>query len=151
MYQGYDYLKERGYDTEFAIQLDQDTYLTLLDDLFELLEDLQTSYRFQLSSPLELRFLKASDLYLTPEYGGDVCYVDTAVVKHAYGNEVLLARIQQLFMRYKARPHWGKINEQVRKEYIEQVYPKFEGWITQFNRFNHNQIFSNRFTKQIVE
>lgn len=151
MYQGYDYLKERGYDTEFAIQLDQNTYLALLDDLFKLVEDLQANYGFQLSSPLELRFLEASDLYLTPEYGSDVCYIDSAVVKHAYGNEVLLARIQQLFMRYGARPHWGKTNEQVDKEYIKQVYPKFEDWITQFNRFNHNRIFSNCFTKQMVE
>jgi hypothetical protein len=151
MYQGYDYLKERGYDTEFAIPLDQDTYVNLLDDLFDLVKDLQTNYGFQLSSPLELRFLKASDLHLTPEYGSDVCYIDTAVVKHAYGNEVLLARVQQLFMRYGARPHWGKTNEQVDKEYIKQVYPKYEDWIAQFHRFNHNRIFSNRFTKQMVE
>ncbi len=151
MYQGLDYLKERAYDAEFAIYLEQDKYLVLLDDLFVLLQHLHNKYRFQLSSPIELRFIKQSEVFLTPEYGKDVCYIGTPVLKPAYGNGILLYHIQQLFMKHGARPHWGKMNEHVEKEYIQKVYPRFNDWLIQFKRFNPNGIFSNRFSRQMVE
>lgn len=151
MYQGLDYLKERAYDSEFAIEIENDKYLETVEALIQLLQHLHETYSFQISSPMGIRFVRRSDAYLTPEHGKDVCYIDTPVLKHAYGNEILLYQVQKVFMEQGANPHWGKMNEYVDKAYIRTGYVKFEAWEKQFRRFNSNGIFSNRFTRQFVE
>jgi len=153
MYQGAAYFKVRAYDSECALPMtgtDVD-YIEVLDELLVYLRHLNDTYGSHLSAPVGLRFLKASAHYLTPEHERDVCYVDCPVLKHAYGHNNIVGRLQQFWLEKKAIPHWGKRNELFTSEHTALNYPQFGKWLFHQRRFNANGIFSNAFTKRVVE
>jgi hypothetical protein len=152
MYQGAAYFKKRAYDSECALPIaDIEWTITVLDELLVYLRHLNDTYRSRLSAPIGLRFLKASPLYLTPEHDRDVCYVDCPVLKHAYGHNNIVGRLQHFWQEKKAIPHWGKRNELFTSEHTALNYKDFGKWLVHYRRFNANGIFSNAFTKRVVE
>ena len=152
MFQGAAYMKKRAYDSECALPLaDLDRTIAVLDELLVHLRKLNDTYGSHLSAPVGLRFVKASPLYLTPEHGRDVCYVDCPVLKHAYGHNNIVGRLQHFWREKQAVPHWGKRNELFTSEDTVRNYPLFGRWLLQHQRFNANGIFSNAFTRRVVE
>ncbi len=155
MYQGAAYMKLRAYDSECALPLKaKDTkkdYIAVLDELIAHLRTLNDKYGSHLSAPIGLRFLKAAPFYLTPEYERDVCYVDCPVLKHAYGHNNIVGRLQHFWREKKAVPHWGKRNELFTSVETAQNYPLFDKWLKQYHRFNANGTFSNAFTQRVVQ
>jgi len=153
MFQGAARFKLNAYDSEFALPLNDPEmdYLDVLDELIKELRKLHREHHSHLTAPIGLRFVKGSEVYLTPEHGGDVCYVDCPVLKHAYGHNNIVGRLQHFWQRKKARPHWGKRNEIFTSADIEERYPRLKEWRAQNLRFNWNGIFSNAFTKRLVE
>ncbi|UII25987.1 hypothetical protein LVD15_22200 [Fulvivirga maritima] len=152
MYQGLDYVKERAYDCEIVIRMDNDgKYLNFIDELITYLVYLHDQFQVHITSPLGLRFVKASEALLTAEQGYDVCYIDTPVLKHIYGREVLLNKIQKFALKRGARLHWGKLNFQMDKTDTERLYPKYGLFMEIIKKFNPSKVFSNAFTKRVVD
>lgn len=58
---------------------------------------------------------------------------------------------EQAMLKYKGRPHWGKINF-VTKTGAQQLYgANFDRFVKIKNRFDPHNIFSNSFTNQLFE
>ncbi|MBP6389729.1 MAG: FAD-binding protein [Flavobacteriales bacterium] len=152
MYQGAAHFKLRAYDTECAIPLRPGDYLATLDALIAHLRDLNGRYASHLSAPIGLRFVKGSPLFLTPEHGHDVCYVDLPVLKHAYGHSNIVGRLQEFFRdpAHLGIPHWGKRNERFTAQDIEIRYPRLNDWKMVRDRFDKERTFANRFTERVV-
>ncbi len=152
MYQGAAYFKINAYDSECALPLSdaRPDFIDVLDDLLVHLRALNSTYRSHLSAPIGLRFVRRSPHHLTPEHGRDVCYVDCPVLKHAYGHNNIVGRLQHFFRDRGAIPHWGKRNELFTSTDTERLYPHLAEWRAQHARFNANGIFSNGFTKRVV-
>lgn len=74
--------------------------------------------------PLENRFVKGDDLYLSPAYQRDSAYIAV----HAYhkkDHKAYFAGLEDIFRAYNGRPHWGKMHTQSQEE-LQQRYPEFE-------------------------
>ena len=59
--------------------------------------------------PLEYRYVKADDAWLSMFQGRDGCSISV----HQYGNldyRPLFAEIEPVFWKYSGRPHWGKLH-----------------------------------------
>lgn len=151
MYQGLDYIKERAFDCEFAVPVKNGRYLEVLDELIVFLQQLSNEYQIHLTSPVGLRFVKGSGAYLTPEYSEDVCYIDTPVLLHVYGRDTIISRIQQFMIDNGAKAHWGKLNNVVSDEYVKICYPKLEIFKCHMKAFNPAHLFSNVFTRQMLD
>ncbi len=151
MYQGLDYVKERAFDCEIAIQVDSgDEYLEVIENVMQYLRYMSEEYKVHITSPLGLRFVKSSEAFMTPESGYDVCYIDTPVLKKIYGGDVIINKLQQFLLVGGARPHWGKRNDLVDLEYTQSNYPKYNVFIQTIKLFNPSKIFSNLFTKRVI-
>ena len=151
MYQGLDYVKERAYDCEIGIPMDSEgRYLDLVDELMNHLEKIRKDYNIHITSPLGLRFTKSSKILMAPEHGTNICYIDTPVLLAIYGRETILSRIQEFLLKHHARPHWGKLNFMVTKDYVMKEYPRSDRFIEIVNQFNRTGIFSNRFSKRMI-
>lgn len=151
MYQGLDYIKERAYDSEFAVPIKDNHYLNVLDQLIEFLKHVHKTYHVNITSPVGLRFVRKSKAYLTPEHDTDVCYIDTPVLMHIYGRETVLDKIQEFMLARDAIPHWGKINDRMDAQYVEKKFPRIVNFKKQLHIFNPNKIFSNEFTRQVLD
>ncbi len=151
MYQGLDYIKERAYDNEIVLKMDASgSYLDTLDDLMKHLQDLRNEYKIHLTSPLGLRFIKGSDVLLAPEYGEDVCFVDTPVLQRIYGGNTIIGKVQKFILAKDAKLHWGKLNDQMDVAYVKSHYPRYEEFMLIMKKYNPSKIFSNVFTKQVL-
>ena len=151
MYQGLDYIKERAYDSEFAVPVHDNHYLLILDQLIEFLQNMHVKYKVNITSPVGLRFVQASPAFLTLEHGEDVCYIDTPILLHIYGRETILDKVQGFMLEKNAIPHWGKINNRMDYKFVQNRFPKIGNFKKQLFKFNPRKIFSNTFTRQVLD
>lgn len=98
---------------------------------FELVfEEIEASIKknsFQTLFPIEIRFAKGDDLWLSPAYGRDSVYFAV----HTYRGEPYQAyfeELQKIFKRHAGRPHWGKWHSMSHDD-LEQVYPKWQDFL----------------------
>lgn len=76
--------------------------------------------------PLEFRFVKADDIWLSPFYKRDAATISV----HQYWRQdykSLFQPAEAIFRRYGGRPHWGKLHSLGAKDF-EKLYPKFDDY-----------------------
>jgi len=76
--------------------------------------------------PLEMRFIKADDAWLSPFYQRD----SVSISVHQYHKQPyaeLFALAESIFARYAGRPHWGKLHGLKAAE-LGRLYPRFDDY-----------------------
>ena len=69
--------------------------------------------------PIEVRYVAADDILLSPSRGRNVCYIGVSTQPNA--NEVY-GRIEPVMKDLQGRPHWGK-HFSLRRSEVEAMYP----------------------------
>jgi len=73
--------------------------------------------------PIEFRFVRGDDAWLSPFHGGDRC----AIAAHALQGEpydYLVSAIGPVFRRHGGRPHWGKLHDMTTAQ-LAAAYPRW--------------------------
>jgi FAD-linked oxidoreductase len=89
-----------------------------LREIMQTIKDKKLPYSF----PLEYRYVKGDDIWLSMFEGQDGCSISV----HQYGDidyRPIFAEIEPIFWKYQGRPHWGKIHTLDAKR-LAQVYPR---------------------------
>ena len=121
-------------------------------DFFSDLMDLIKKEKFYVQSPIEVRFVKKDDFWMSPAYQKDVCYIGTkfhlvrGLPRRHYEN--YFTKVTELIQHYQGRPHWGK-PLYMSKDYLAKVYPKFNEFWSVVKKLDPNQIFMNSFLKKL--
>lgn len=134
-----------AYSSEIAFPMD--TYISGIEKIFELAEKYRELGEQYHTSPISLRFVKASEQFLSMQHGSDTCMVEIPMINGTLGGMQTLERLERELYVFKGRPHWGQvnfINGANRK--IHQLYPKFPIWEQVFHHLNPNRTFNNSFT-----
>ncbi|MEZ5503264.1 MAG: D-arabinono-1,4-lactone oxidase [Halioglobus sp.] len=74
--------------------------------------------------PIEVRYVKSDDIWLSPFYQRDCC----SIAVHRYFEEdyrPYFRTIEPIFRKYHGRPHWGKLNTLQRSDF-RQLYPRWD-------------------------
>lgn len=77
--------------------------------------------------PIEVRFIKGDDIWLSPFYGRDTC----SIAVHRYYEEDFgpyFKTIEPIFRKYDGRPHWGKLNTLTRDDF-RALYPRWDDFV----------------------
>jgi FAD-linked oxidoreductase len=77
--------------------------------------------KLPLSFPIEFRFVKSDDNWLSMFEGQDGCSISI----HQYGDldyKKIFAEIEPIFWKYQGRPHWGKIHTLTAPQ-LSKLYP----------------------------
>ena len=75
-----------------------------------------------LSFPIEYRYVKADDIWLSMFEGQDGCSISI----HQYGDldyKAPFAVLEPIFLKYGGRPHWGKLHT-LNSQQLATLYPK---------------------------
>ncbi len=147
LYQGAEYVKERAYDCEVAFDLKDNTYIEVVDKLIELINTEISEKGLVITSPIGLRFVKASNAFLAPDYQKDICYVDTPMLLKAKGEVEVLNACLKLMVDNGGMPHWGKYNAylQNKKEDLDQIYKGLSKWRAVVKKYNPKDTFTSSF------
>lgn len=97
--------------------------------------------------PVECRFAKGDDIWLSPAYGRESAYIAVHMYKGMPFREYF-AMVENIFKKYEGRPHWGKMHTQSAKE-LSQSYPKWEEFSKLRRELDPKGVFMNEHLKKI--
>ncbi|KAF8507688.1 L-gulonolactone D-arabinono-1,4-lactone oxidase [Hysterangium stoloniferum] len=100
--------------------------------------------------PIEIRFTKADDIWLSPSYGRKSTWIGIIQYK-PYNYPVSYRRYFQGFTdivtKYKGRPHWAK-DHAFRAATLHKLYPRFGDFINLISNMDPCGIFRNEYIQR---
>ncbi len=105
---------------EMEYHLPRENGLTALREVRTALESNHPEVFF----PIEFRYIKGDDIWLSPFFGRDTC----SIAIHRYYEEDFepyFKTIEPIFRRHGGRPHWGKLNTLSRDDF-QALYPNWQ-------------------------
>lgn len=99
--------------------------------------------------PLEIRTVKADDLFLSPFYQRDSVSI---AVHHEAGKPFtgLLAAVEPIFARYEGRPHWGKAHT-LTAPTLRSLYPRFDEAMDVRRELDPEGVFNSPYIKRLLD
>lgn len=102
------------------------------------------------SSPISLRFVRASDALMSMMNGRDTMMIELIMLTHTEGGFELLADYEEALYALGGRPHWGQVNTLTGSDgLVASMYPRLEEWLTVHRRLNASGVFDSPFSKRI--
>ena len=102
-------------------------------------------------TPIEVRFVKADNYWMSPTGGVDSCWIGTKV-HFPYGRkpeyERYFTEIDNILLGYNGRPHWGK-QFRINAEDFRQAYVKWDEFWSYVDKEDPNKILENDFVKRL--
>ena len=105
------------------------------------------SKKYDIHFPMEVRFVKGDDIYMSPAYKRDSAYIAC----HTYNKKdpkLFFAALESIFIKYGGRPHWGKMNTLTPKR-IEDTYPEFDRFLKHREDQDPGNIFISPYFKSL--
>jgi hypothetical protein len=102
------------------------------------------------SSPISLRFVKASDAYLSMMQGRDTVMIELIMATHTVGGMELLDAHENALYELGGRPHWGQVNSLTGSHgLVREMYPRYEDWQAVHAELNASGVFDSPFSKRV--
>ncbi|MGH8781651.1 D-arabinono-1,4-lactone oxidase [Paraburkholderia sp.] len=82
---------------------------------------------FPLMFPLEYRWVRGDDIWLSPNYGRDSVHISV----HQYKGmpyEAYFAGVQAICLNHGGRPHWGKVHALTAHD-LSRLYPRWDDFL----------------------
>ncbi|KAF8924711.1 D-arabinono-1,4-lactone oxidase-domain-containing protein [Dissophora ornata] len=100
--------------------------------------------------PIEIRFVKKDDVWLSPAYGVDSCYIGI-IMYRPYGTPVPYKRFwagyEQIMASFEGRPHWAK-KHSVTFEGLQRSYPKMDAFCEIRAKLDPKGMFLNDYLRR---
>ena len=129
---------------EMEYNLPLESFSQAFEDILRFIQ----KHRIQTLFPIEIRFVKADDIWLSPAYQRASVYFAV----HTYRGEdhrFYFEGVQEIFRHYQGRPHWGKWHS-LKAQDFAKLYPRF----ADFNRLRKDLdpkgVFMNDYLKEIL-
>jgi FAD-linked oxidoreductase len=104
-------------------------------------KDLLEKKEYFVFFPVECRFVKKDDIWLSPAYGRDSAYIAIHVFIDQE-HDPYFKDMEALFMRYNGRPHWGKMHTRT-AETLSTTYEKWDDFLALRAKLDPNKLFLN--------
>jgi len=125
-----------------------------IDETFDLFRELIAMIEekgIYVDTPVEVRFVKKDDYWMSPTQGEDVCFIGTKI-HFPFGREPEYFRyfslVDHILLKHNGRPHWGK-QFRITKEDFQKNYPHWEKFWEMVDREDPNGLFQNGFAKRL--
>jgi FAD-linked oxidoreductase len=117
------------------------------NDVFEEIKECIKKNNFKTLFPIEIRFVKGDNIWLSPAYGRDSVYFAI----HTYIQEEYrpyFNAIEAIFKNHGGRPHWGKWHS-LKDQDFEKVYPKWNEFKVLREKLDPKGRFLNEHLKNV--
>lgn len=101
-----------------------------------------------LNFPVEVRFVAADDIPLSPATGRDTCYIAVHVYR-GMDNTQYFSAVEDIMTALGGRPHWGKLHNQTAAT-LAPRYPQWGAFQTARRRVDPEGRFSNDYTDRVL-
>ena len=94
---------------------------------------------FPLMFPLEYRWVRGDDLWLSPNHGRDSVHISV----HQYRGmpfEIYFDAVQSICLNHGGRPHWGKVHS-LKAPQLARLYPRWDDFLALREKMDPNGLF----------
>jgi FAD-linked oxidoreductase len=97
--------------------------------------------------PIEVRFVKGDDIWLSPFYQRDTCSI---AVHRVFDEDFTpyFKTIEPILRKYQGRPHWGKLNTLGQAEF-QALYPKWQDFVEVRRELDPQGRFLNAYLREL--
>lgn len=132
----------RHRETEAAVPLHQ------AQEAYERVVSLVRAERLAADFPLEVRFVRGDDGWLSPAYGADTCQIGAYCTDGPH-RERYFTGFWEALQGLHARPHWGKELHQEGPQ-IAACYPAYQDFLDLRDALDPERVFDNAFLRQVL-
>ncbi len=139
------------YATPRLVKFQEMEYNLPAEKAVEVLKEMRdciNTANFKVHFPIEVRFVKADDMYLSPAYQRDSVYIAVHMYK-GMEYKTYFDAMETIFKKYNGRPHWGKMHTRTAKE-LSQLYPMWNKFQEIRNQLDPNGLFMNDYLKKLM-
>jgi L-gulonolactone oxidase len=104
--------------------------------------------RFDVSFPIEVRFVAGDDALLSPAGGRDTCYIAVHVFEHMAWEPYFRA-VEETMHAFDGRPHWGKRHFQT-ADTLAARYPQWGRFQEVRERLDPDGRFTNGYVRRTL-
>jgi L-gulono-1,4-lactone dehydrogenase len=102
------------------------------------------------TSPISLRFVKATDEYMSMMQGADTMMIELIMANRTVGGMELLSAHENALYALCGRPHWGQVNSLTGShDLIAAMYPRYRDWQEIHAELNATGVFDSPFSKRV--
>jgi len=102
---------------------------------------------FKIHFPIENRFVKGDDIFLSPAYKRKSAYIACHVYKGKDYKKYFNA-LEEIYIAYDGRPHWGKMHTR-NTAYFAKTYPMWEQFHKMRMEHDPNGTFMNSYLREL--
>jgi FAD/FMN-containing dehydrogenase len=136
-----------AYGSEIGVPLDQ--AIPSVERIFAIAAQRQQVGQAYLTSPFSLRFVKASNAFMSMMQGTDTCTIEFPVLEGTVGGRELLQQIETELYALGGRPHWGLLNFLTgANDLVGALYPLLPRWLEVARQIDGAGRFANPFTER---
>ncbi len=129
--------------TEMEYNIPAESFQECIREIRKKIDDTQYDLHF----PIENRFVKGDDIWLSPAYGRDSAYIAIHMYK-GMPYEKYFTDMENIFKKYNGRPHWGKMHFQKAGD-LAKRYPKWNDFHRIRKAMDPKGVFMNDYLKSI--
>lgn len=119
------------------------------EEVLRKISDFIVSEKIRVNFPIEVRFVKEDDIYLSPAFESTRCYIAVHMYyKMSY--KKYFQGVENIFLEYNGRPHWGK-RHTLTNELVKQKYPKLRVFLDQRKKMDPEGIFLNDHLRKLFD
>ncbi|MBF4634616.1 FAD-binding protein [Agreia pratensis] len=129
-------------EMEYAIPAE--TVPDALRDIMKLID----TRGWRISFPIEVRFARGDDLWMSTAHGRDSGYIAV----HRYYREdptEYFEAVEQIMLGYEGRPHWGKMHTR-QSDDLRAMYPRFDDFLAVRDRLDPQRVFANPYLNRVL-
>lgn len=105
--------------------------------------------QFRVHFPIECRFVKSDDIWLSPAFGRESAYIAVHQYK-GMDSKAYFDAVEAICQSYGGRPHWGKINT-CDATYLAKNYPHWQDFLRIRRKLDPKGMFLNDYLKSVFE
>jgi FAD-linked oxidoreductase len=117
------------------------------DAIEEIVEEIERK-KFDVCFPIECRFVKADDIWLSPAYGRESAFIAVHMYK-GMEHRSYFSALEAILRNHQGRPHWGKMHTQTANELSKQ-YPMWDRFQKLRLELDPNGLFMSPYLSSIL-
>jgi len=117
-------------------------------ELIEGVLEISTRPELHVAWPIEVRFVRGDDSFLSPSHLQDTCYV-AVHQDRKLAWELYFRRVESLARELGGRPHWGKRHFRQAAD-LAPAYPKWAEFAAARRRLDPSGAFANAYTDRVL-
>jgi FAD-linked oxidoreductase len=104
--------------------------------------------RIRVHFPIECRFVKGDDIWLSPAYQRDSAYIAVHMYK-GMPYEDYFRTCEAIYQPYQGRPHWGKMHT-LDHQTLAQRYPRWQDFLRIRQQLDPQGLFLNGYLRTLL-